>query len=133
SEGDPITATPASFATAHGTVTILADGSYTYTPDTGYDGPDSFTFTAQTAEDSATGTVSINVTEANDLTVVSPTISTPEGTPASGNVLTGAIDSEGDAITATARPFATAHGSVTIAADGSYTYTPAVGYDGPDS
>ena len=38
-------------------MTIAADGSYTYTPDAGYIGTDSFTFTAQTDDDSTNGTV----------------------------------------------------------------------------
>lgn len=31
---------------AHGTLTLNADGSFTYTPTTGYHGPDSFTYAA---------------------------------------------------------------------------------------
>ena len=134
SEGDAITATAGTVATAHGSVTIGSDGSYTYTPNQGYHGPDSFAFTAQTDDDTAGGTVNLSVAFVNDLTVVTPqTASTSEDVPATGNVLTGAVDSEGDAITATAGTVATAHGSVTIGSDGSYTYTPNQGYHGPDS
>jgi len=133
SEGAAITATAGTFATAHGSVTIASDGSYTYTPSTGYNGSDSFSFTGQTSDDSTSGTVSITVTAVNDLTVVSPSVSTNEDTPLTGNVLTGAVDSEGAAISATAGTFATAHGTVTIASDGSYTYIPNAGYQGSDS
>ena len=69
-----------------------------------------------------------------DLTVISPTVNTNENTATTGNVLVGASDTEGLAITATAGTFTTpAGGSVTIAANGNYTYTPASGYSGPDS
>jgi hypothetical protein len=51
-----------------------------------------------------------------------------------GNVLDGAVDSEGVAISAVFGTFTTAQGgSVTIASDGSYTYTPPAGFHGSDS
>ncbi|MFD2332463.1 Ig-like domain-containing protein [Cohnella sp. GCM10020058] len=47
---------------SHGTVTVNADGSYTYTPTTGYTGTDSFTFKANDGKaDSNTATVTITV------------------------------------------------------------------------
>src|SRR5262249_5176744 len=68
-----------------------------------------------------------------DLTVVSPqTLTVNEYGSATGNVLTGAVDSEGAAISVSAGTFMTAHGSVTMASDGSYTYTPQTGYVGSD-
>jgi VCBS repeat-containing protein len=133
SEGAAISAVTGTFATAHGSVTIASNGAYTYTPNAGYIGSDSFTFTAQTADDSSSGTVSITVNAVDDLTVLTPSISVNENGSASGNVLTGAVDSESNAITAVAGTTLTAHGSVTIGADGSYTYTPTTGYVGSDS
>src|SRR5207302_949344 len=63
-----------------------------------------------------------------------PTNSTNEDVPVSGSVLTGASDSEGHTITATAGTSSAAQrGSVTSRANGSYTYTPAAGFDGSDS
>jgi VCBS repeat-containing protein len=48
----------------HGSVVVNSDGSYTYTPNAEYDGPDSFTFTATDEGDtSAPATVSITVNE----------------------------------------------------------------------
>ena len=82
---------------------------------------DSFSFNAQTGDDSASGLVTVNVAFVNDLTVTSPTINTNEDVPATGNVLAGAVDSESAIITATAGTFATPNGSVSIASDGSYT------------
>jgi hypothetical protein len=136
SEGSIISVAAGTFSTAHGSITIDASGNYTYKPALGYDGADSYSFTAMTAdvEDSTPGTVNFTVTEVNDLTVGTPTNTTSEGMAVSGSVLTGASDSEGGTITATAATEPTkAGGSVVIAGDGSYTYTPPAGYDGPDS
>jgi ELWxxDGT repeat protein/VCBS repeat-containing protein len=47
---------------AHGSLTLNADGSYTYTPTAGYVGPDSFTYQASDGIDpSNVATVSVNV------------------------------------------------------------------------
>src|SRR5260370_202018 len=117
-------------------MTFGTNGAYTYTPTAGYDGPDSYTFTAVAGgagEDSTVGTVNFTVNEVNDLTLAPPANTVNENSSVTGNVLTGAVDSEHQTITVTAGTFATANGSITIAADGSYTYTPTPGYDGPDS
>lgn len=54
-------------APAHGTVTLLGDGTFTYTPEANYNGPDSFTFKASDGLlESSPGTVSITVTAIND-------------------------------------------------------------------
>jgi hypothetical protein len=48
---------------AHGTLTLNADGSFTYTPAAGYSGTDSFTYVANDGfADSAPGTVTITIT-----------------------------------------------------------------------
>ena len=112
-------------------MTINSDGTYTYKPDTGFVGGDSFTFTAQNAKGTASGIGIVNVTVG--LSVPTPQFLTvDEGGSLDGNVLTGTLDFAGDTITAVAGTFATAHGSVTIAADGSYTYTPNTGFVGND-
>jgi hypothetical protein len=61
-EGAPITAVAGTFATGNGAVTINSDGTYTYTPNPGFIGSDSFAFTAQTADDTTNGTVNVTVT-----------------------------------------------------------------------
>jgi VCBS repeat-containing protein len=136
SEGAAISAVVVSNqATAHGTVSIASNGSYTYTPTPGYFGSDSFSFTAQTSDEATSGTINVTVNQVNDLTVVTPqSQSVSENGSVSGNVLTGAVDSEGAAISAVVvSNQATAHGTVSIASNGSYTYTPTPGYLGSDS
>ncbi|RYD99075.1 MAG: tandem-95 repeat protein [Sphingobacteriales bacterium] len=59
-DGDTLTFT-VSTAPAHGTVVVNADGTYTYTPATGYTGTDSFTITVSDGKGGTT-TVTIPVT-----------------------------------------------------------------------
>ena len=54
----------------NGTLTLDPDGSFDYTPDADYNGPDSFTYKANDGtQDSDTATVSITVTPVNDAPV----------------------------------------------------------------
>ena len=62
-EGDDLTATGLT-QPAHGEVALAADGSFTYTPDAGYFGTDTFTYKASDgAATSAATTVTITVEE----------------------------------------------------------------------
>lgn len=62
-------------AAAHGTVTVAADGSYTYTPDADWSGTDSFTFTVDDGNGGTdTGTVTVDVTPVADAPVVSANV-----------------------------------------------------------
>ena len=55
---------------ANGTVTLNADGSFTYTPNANFNGTDSFTYTANDGTaDSNVATVTITVTAVNDAPV----------------------------------------------------------------
>ena len=55
---------------AHGTLTLNADGSFTYTPDANFNGTDSFTYKASDGlADSNVATVTITVNAVNDAPV----------------------------------------------------------------
>lgn len=61
-DGDTLSVKAASITTANGgTVTLLADGSFTYDPAAGYMGPDSFTYKLKDGSQSDTGTVNLTV------------------------------------------------------------------------
>ena len=72
-ENNPLTATMVGGPT-NGNLTLNSDGSFTYTPNTGFSGSDSFTYKANDGKlDSNTATVTITVTQAADTT--RPTVS----------------------------------------------------------
>ena len=129
---------------ANGTVTVDAQGNWTYTPNKDYNGSDSFTITVSDGKGgSATATVDIGVNPVND----SPKFDTPtagngdpetghykattdEDKPVSGKV--SATDVDGDTLTF-AKGSNPANGTVTVDAQGNWTYTPNKDYNGSDS
>ena len=100
-DNDPLTAILVSGPT-HGTLDLAADGSFVYTPDANYHGPDSFVYQASDGEalSLATSTVSIDVTPVNDPPVLEDAaFSIPENSPAGTPVgSVAASDADGDAI-----------------------------------
>lgn len=135
-DGDAITAQLID-APVHGTVTLNADGSFDYVPTPGYFGADSFTYQASDGTlTSAVTTVTLNLERANAAPVaLGESYSTNEDvalTVAAPGVMSNDIDVDGDAITATLAT-APVHGTVVLNADGSFVYTPAANYAGPDS
>jgi len=116
----------------NGTVTPpTASGAFTYTPNVGLTGPDSFTFRATDSNGcvSDSATVSILV---NRLPVATGnSFATCFNTPFSG--LLQATASGGATITNYALTISPTHGSIgLIAATGAFNYTPTPGYVGPD-
>jgi uncharacterized delta-60 repeat protein len=131
-EGQALTAELATDP-AHGSLTLNTDGTFTYTPTPGYRGPDSFTYRAVSAtgaSEPATVSFLVNgrpvavgeaytVNEDTTLTIGAPGIlandSDPEGTPLTTWLLTPPTN-----------------GTLTLNADGSFTYVPATNFHGLD-
>ena len=126
---------------AHGSVVINGNGTVTYTPVAGYVGTDSYTYTVTSG--GVTETATVNVTITNVAPVPQPdTNSVPEDTPATGNVLGNETDAETDPLQVTQfvvnGQTAAAGGSVTIAgvgtltiaANGAYVFTPVADWHG---
>ncbi|PLC06922.1 hypothetical protein CY658_07980 [Variovorax sp. RO1] len=130
-DGDTLTYTKGSDP-AHGTVTVNADGTYTYVPGANFHGSDSFTVTVNDGHGGTiTSTVNVTVNPVNDApTVIDYTKTTNEDTPVSGQVV--GSDADGDALTYT-KGSDPAHGTVTVNTDGTYTYTPGANFNGTDS
>ncbi len=143
----------AALAGAYGSLTLNADGSYTYTPGAAAQGLDSgesatevFSYTVSDGQGgTASTTLSITVTGNNDAPqVVADVGSTPEDTPISGNVLANDSDVDAEPLSVTGFTVAgiagsftagqtatiTGVGTLNVAANGNYTFTPAANYNG---
>jgi len=137
-DGDALTASRLS-SVSHGTLTFNANGAFTYTPTTNYNGSDSFTYQARDSSGllSAVITVRITIGAVNYKPVtVADSYTTGEDTPlivnAGRGVLSNDSDQDGDAMTA--QPVAgPGHGALTLNADGSFSYTPVANYHGADN
>ncbi len=130
-DGDPLTFSLDTDA-SNGAVTVNPDGSYDYTPNEDYNGPDSFTYLVDDNNGGTdTGTVTLTVTPVNDApvaadssaagnedTIISATVS---ATDIDSPLLTFSLDTDAS------------NGAVTVNPDGSYDYTPNEDYNGPDS
>ncbi len=134
-DGDPLTYSIVTSPT-HGTFTGTAP-ALTYLPATNYSGTDTFTFRANDGEaNSNTATVTIAVQSVNDPPVANANAYTVQGgstlTVATPGVLGNDSDVEGSSLTASVAT-GVGHGTLLLAANGSFTYTPTAGYSGPDS
>ena len=132
--GTTLTATLVANA-SNGTATLAPAGGFTYTPNANFSGTDSFTYTASDGTAvSNVATVTITVTAVNDAPIaVNDAAATTEDAAVSGNVLTNDTDADaGTTLTATlvANP---ANGSVTLASNGAFTFTPNANFNGTTS
>jgi hypothetical protein len=136
SDGDPLTASLVS-GPSDGTLTLNADGSFTYTPATGYTGSDSFVYAASDGAASSQATVTLNVhatnaaptANAGSYSIQHDQVLTEN---AASGVLSYASDSDGDPLSAVLVS-GPSDGSLTLNPDGSFTYTPNAGFVGTDS
>ncbi|MCI0643828.1 MAG: Ig-like domain-containing protein [Chloroflexi bacterium] len=135
-DGDPLTAVLVS-GPANGTLALNADGSFTYTPDAGFNGADNFTYQASDGS------------KVSNVAVVGITVNAPNNAPvtvddsymvdedallsvAAPGVLANDNDPDGDPLTAVLVS-GPANGSLTLNADGSFTYQPNPNFNGQDS
>ena len=137
-EGNPFTASVA-MPPAHGTLSLAANGTFTYTPAAGFSGTDTFTYRATDATGpSAPATVSIIIgSGANQKpTAVSDSYTVVEDVihqrPAVTGVLANDTDPEGDTLTAVLVA-TTTRGTLTLNPDGSFTYLAAANFNGLDT
>jgi hypothetical protein len=128
-------------APANGSVAVTGAGGFTYTPRAGFSGVDTFTYRVSTLAGgfSAPAYVSIAVGAAPGprpplaaADAYSTTVDTALVVPAASGVLANddALGATGLTALVQAAP---AHGALALAANGSFTYTPAAGFAGADA
>jgi len=125
-------------APTKGTLFLSADGSFSYTPNAGMNGTDTFTYKAKTAATESTpATVTIDIVPAGTGSPIAmnDTYSVSENSilniPAVG-VLGNDIDSTGNALSVSLASYNGA-GQLTLNSDGSFSYAPVANFVGNDS
>lgn len=130
----PLTASLVANPTS-GTLSLNSDGSFTYTPATGFFGSDSFTYEASDGtETSNVATVLISVMNSAPYAADDSfmTLHDQSLTASVPGVLMNDYDTDGDPITPTLVT-GTSNGTLTFNSDGSFTYAPNAGFVGSDS
>jgi len=119
-------------AASHGSATVNADGSFTYAPDADWHGTDTFAFCTNDGwYDSNPATVTVTVRSVNDAPIAGDVqLNALRETTVSGTI--AASDADGDPLRFTLGAPAS-HGTAGVAADGTFTYTPAAGFGGTDA
>ena len=135
-EGDATTFKLVAGSAIHGAVTIdAATGAYTFRPDADFNGSAGFRYVVSDGLlDSSEVSVTIQITPVNDAPIVAGSISleVDEDMSASGSVRVTDVD--GDTLAYTVKSGAgPVLGSVSLAADGEFTYTPAANAHGSDT
>ncbi|MEK7255087.1 MAG: Ig-like domain-containing protein, partial [Bacteroidota bacterium] len=132
----PLVTLVAGASPQHGSVTILPDGSFVFTPSPGFTGADSFQYSACEANPAwcDTATVFITVQPAPDAVVaVDDVFQTTENQPVSGNVLANDANPNGSPLTVSLLPGGNSlHGNLSLNPNGNFTYTPLPGFTGTD-
>ncbi|MCK6386645.1 MAG: Ig-like domain-containing protein, partial [Zoogloea sp.] len=131
-EGDPLTLVSVTQG-AHGSVSVVG-GAILYTPDANFHGLDSFTYAVSDGQGgAATATVSVTVTPVNDLPqAVDDVVGVNEDSPLTGS-LAGNDSPSGDGGNIWSLVAGPGHGSLVLAGDGSFRYTPDPDFHGTDS
>ena len=128
-DGDTLSIT--GISVDHGTLTAV-DGGYSLTPEAGYSGVVTLSYSV---DDGQGGSVAATRTITFGGTNNAPVVGSTAVTTRTNDIVSGkltATDAEGDTVvfSVDAGP---AHGTLKLAADGTYIYAPDVGYSGQDS
>ena len=109
---------------------VATTGAFTYTPTTGISGTDSFTYTISDGKNNnATATVSFLILPA----AATDTYTTPFNTALVVPLVSGVLSNDGGSGLTVLSNTNAAHGTVNVAANGTFTYTPLSTYSGADS
>ncbi|MFT5445160.1 MAG: hypothetical protein ACI9DC_000320 [Gammaproteobacteria bacterium] len=119
---------------ANGAVTVNANGTYTYTPDSNFNGADSFTYTVTDADsgEALTRTVNITINAVADLSALDDVIATADNVAVSGDVSINDSTTSGGTLAFAINNDAT-DGSVSGDGNGAFTYNPNALFTGTDT
>ncbi len=127
-------------APSSGQLVLNTNGTFTYTPATNFSGQVTFQYRARDASGAESGiaTVTINVTNVNDApTATADSYSTNIGGTLTVNAANGVLANDADPDTGTTLVAqlvnGPSNGTLNLAADGSFTYTPNAGFSGTDT
>lgn len=132
-DGDPLRL-EALAVPQHGRLTVNADRTVTYTPEPGWSGVDSFSWTVGDGRGGlATGTVQVRVVRPNLPPAANDDrLTTPQDTPLTFDPLANDSDPDGDPLRLVAFGLPR-HGRLALGSDGRLTYTPDPRFSGEDS
>jgi len=129
-DGDNLAVVTANATT--GTVTINADNTVTYVPNTDFNGVDTIFYTVTDGEYFSSSTVSINVTAVNDTPeAIADTAATDEDTAVLIDVLGNDSDLDGDTLNVASA--SAVNGTVTVNPDNTLTYIGNQDFNGTDT
>ena len=138
--GQAIIADGPAVAVTGGTVALDDNGNLVFTPNAGYSGHPSFTYTI-TDDHGGTATAAVNGIVYAPPAATNDTFGSGQGVATAIPVLTNDTDANGFALTVAAvngtpiaagdAPIAVANGTVALTAPGVLTFTPNTGYNGP--
>ena len=127
----------------NGNLTLNSDGSFTYIPNLNFNGVDSFIYQIKDGNGgTAEASVTIAVTALNDVPeiIVSKVFTILEDgnliklVGDADNLLSGATDADGDNLSINTTPVSTVtNGSLTLSANGAFSYIPSLNFNGADS
>ncbi|WP_394510071.1 tandem-95 repeat protein (plasmid) [Priestia aryabhattai] len=120
-------------APVNGVAVVNGDGTFSYQPNLDFNGTDQFTVLVSDGQGgTAVSTVTINVIPVNDPPITADLAFTiNEDTPLTNQI--PAFDPDGDPLTFTLLNPPPSNGSVVLGANGVFTYTPNLNYNGMDT
>ena len=134
-DGDTVVASSIASAPENGTAVVNPDGTVTYTPNSDYNGSDSFEVTVSDGNGGFdTSTVNVEVTPSNDGPVAADdAVEVVEDGSVTFQPGANDTDGDGDAVVASSIASAPANGTAVVNPDGTVTYTPNSDFSGSDS
>jgi T1SS-143 domain-containing protein len=117
----------------HGTVSINANGTLDYLPDSNFNGTDLITYNISDGQGgTASATVTITVNATDDLNAADDSFVTNEDVAISNTVASNDSTTSGGTLSFSLNTDVT-HGTLSLDSDGSFVYTPDLNYVGNDS